>query len=103
MKKIEELTEEEIQERVKELDDEINKFNSNTIPKILKILEDEEHGVVVSCYGLVAIVNALINKWTLISEKDSSAFSIFLLLKLYSPIHKYIMLNTAVIIIDLLE
>ena len=63
MKKIEELTEEEVQERVKELDNEINRFNSNTIPKILKILEDEEHGVVVSCYGLVAIVNALINEF----------------------------------------
>lgn len=63
MKDMKNLTEEEVQEQIESLDAEINKFNNETIPKILKILEDEEHGVVVSCYGLIAIVNALISKF----------------------------------------
>lgn len=57
------LTEDEIQEQIKNLDIEINKFNTKTIPKILKILEEEEHGTVVTCYGLVAIVNAILKKY----------------------------------------
>lgn len=63
MKDIKELSEEEIQERMKNLDDEIKKFNESTIPKILKLLEEEKHGIVVSCYGLTAIVNALIKEF----------------------------------------
>ena len=63
MKEMKNLTDEEIQEQIQNLDKEITKFNEETIPKILKILEDEEHGVVVSCYGLIAIVNALIKKF----------------------------------------
>lgn len=57
------LTDEEIQEQIANLDQEITKFNQETIPKILEILEKEEHGVVVSCYGLIAIVNALLAKF----------------------------------------
>ena len=57
------LTEEEMQEQIKELDSEIKKFNNETIPKILQILEDEGHGTVVTCYGLVAIVNAILAKY----------------------------------------
>lgn len=57
------LTEEEIQEEIQNLDKEIQKFNSETIPKILKVLEDENHGTVVTCYGLIAIVNAILAKY----------------------------------------
>lgn len=63
MKDMKNLTEEEIEEEIAKLDAEITRFNNDTIPKILKVLEDEEHGVVVSCYGLIAIVNALIKKF----------------------------------------
>lgn len=63
MKDMNNLTEEEIEEEIEKLDAEITRFNNDTIPKILQILEDEEHGVVVSCYGLIAIVNALIKKF----------------------------------------
>jgi hypothetical protein len=63
MKNMKEINEEEVQKRIQNLDEEINRFNTSTIPKILKLLEDEEHGVVVSCYGLIAIVNALINEF----------------------------------------
>lgn len=63
MKDMKNLTEEEIEKEIEKLDTEITKFNNDTIPKILKILEEEEHGVVVSCYGLIAIVNALIKKF----------------------------------------
>jgi len=63
MKDMKNLTEEEVEKEIEKLDAEITRFNSETIPKILKILEDEEHGVVVSCYGLIAIVNALIKKF----------------------------------------
>ena len=57
------LTEEEIQEQIKNLDKEINKFNTETIPKILKLLEEEGHSTVVTCYGLIAIVNAILAKY----------------------------------------
>lgn len=63
MKDMNKLTDEEIQEQISNLDQEITKFNQETIPKILEILEQEEHGVVVSCYGLIAIVNALLAKF----------------------------------------
>ena len=63
MKKMENLNEDEVQERIQNLDEEINRFNTSTIPKILNLLEEEEHGVVVACYGLIAIVNALINEF----------------------------------------
>lgn len=63
MKDIKQLNDEEIQERIKNLDEEIKKFNTEAIPQILKILEDGEHGIVVSCYGLIAIVNALVNEF----------------------------------------
>ena len=63
MKNMNNLSDEEVQKEIESLDKEITKFNIETIPKILKVLEDEEHGVVVSCYGLIAIVNALIKKF----------------------------------------
>lgn len=63
MKDMKNLNEEEVQKRIQNLDEEINRFNTTTIPKILKLLEEEEHGVVVACYGLIAIVNALINEF----------------------------------------
>ena len=63
MKDIKQLSEEEVQERIQNLDDEITKCNTSTIPKIIKLLEEEEIGVVVSCYSLISIVNAFIKEF----------------------------------------
>jgi len=63
MKDIKQLSEDEVQERIEDLDKEIQQFNTDAIPQILKILEEGGYGIVVSCYGLVAIVNALVNEF----------------------------------------
>ena len=60
------LSDEEVQEQIQKLDKEIKVFNEETIPKILKILEEEQHSTVVTCYGLISIVNAILGKLCII-------------------------------------
>ena len=57
------LSDEEVQEQIQKLDKEIKVFNEETISKILKILEEEQHSTVVTCYGLISIVNAILGKF----------------------------------------
>ncbi|MBR3208758.1 MAG: hypothetical protein IKF82_00670 [Bacilli bacterium] len=63
MKDMNNLSDEEVQEQIQKLDKEIKVFNEETIPKILKILEEEQHSTVVTCYGLISIVNAILGKF----------------------------------------
>lgn len=63
MKDMNNLSDEEVQEQIQKLDKEIKVFNEETIPKILKILKEEQHSTVVTCYGLISIVNAILGKF----------------------------------------